>query len=71
MANTTLHIHLNGKETTFPEGSTLADIIHHHQLDSREVALCVNDHIIPRSQYNATAIAAGDIVELVHFIGGG
>lgn len=71
MANTTLEIHLNGAPAHIGKGSNLADIIAQHQLDITKVALCVNDAIVPRSQYAQTPLAAGDQVEIVQFIGGG
>ena len=40
-------------------------------LDTRKVAVERNLEIVPRSLYLATALAAGDRIEIVHFIGGG
>jgi len=35
------------------------------------VAIERNHEILPRAQWQATAIAAGDCFEIVHFVGGG
>ncbi len=41
------------------------------ELDARKVAIERNLEIVPRSLYAATALADGDRIEIVHFIGGG
>ena len=40
-------------------------------LDGRKVAVERNEAIVPRSAYDTTVLAAGDSLEIVHFIGGG
>jgi thiamine biosynthesis protein ThiS len=40
-------------------------------LDQRKVAIERNLAIVPRSAYASTALADGDRIEIVHFIGGG
>jgi thiamine biosynthesis protein ThiS len=40
-------------------------------LDRRKVAVERNLAIVPRSAYADTALADGDRIEIVHFIGGG
>ncbi len=40
-------------------------------LDARKVAIERNLEIVPRSLFAATALADGDRIEIVHFIGGG
>jgi sulfur carrier protein len=41
------------------------------KLDARKVAIERNLEIVPRSLFAATALADGDRIEIVHFIGGG
>ncbi len=48
-----------------------ADLLARIGLDTRKVAVERNLEIVPRSAYAATALAAGDRLEIVHFIGGG
>jgi thiamine biosynthesis protein ThiS len=40
-------------------------------LDPRKVAVERNLEIVPKSQFEATALSEGDRIEIVHFIGGG
>ena len=49
----------------------MADLLRAIGLDTRKVAVERNLEIVPRSTYDATALAPGDRLEIVHFIGGG
>jgi thiamine biosynthesis protein ThiS len=40
-------------------------------LDARKVAVERNREIVPRSAHAATLLGEGDVIEIVHFIGGG
>ena len=62
---------LNGEERAFPGLSTIAALVAELGLDGRKVAVERNLEIVPRSAYQTTAIADGDRIEIVHFIGGG
>jgi sulfur carrier protein len=62
---------LNGEERYFPGLTTVAALVEALGLDRRKVAVERNLEIVPRSAYQATAVADGDRIEIVHFIGGG
>jgi len=62
---------VNGEAREVPVASTVADLLALIGLDTRKVAVERNLEIVPRSVYGATALAAGDQLEIVHFIGGG
>jgi len=62
---------VNGEERAFGEVNNLAALIAHLGLDARKVAVEQNLRIVPRSILAATALAEGDRIEIVHFIGGG
>lgn len=64
-------ISLNGEPRTVPPGHTVAALLSALGLDPRKVAVERNEAIVSRSQYDATALDAGDQIEIVHFIGGG
>ena len=40
-------------------------------IDPRKVAVEYNGEILPKAEYGATALADGDKIEIVHFVGGG
>jgi thiamine biosynthesis protein ThiS len=62
---------LNGEERDFPGLTTIAALVEALGLDRRKVAVERNLEIVPRSAYQVTAVADGDRIEIVHFIGGG
>jgi thiamine biosynthesis protein ThiS len=51
--------------------SSVAALVAELGLDARKVAVERNLEIVPRSAYGQTALADGDRIEIVHFIGGG
>ena len=67
----TLTITVNGETRRFARTTTVAGLLAAIGLDTRKVAVERNEAIVPRSTYAATALADGDALEIVHFIGGG
>jgi sulfur carrier protein len=70
-AATTISVSVNGEARELPAPITVAELLARIGLDTRKVAVERNMEIVPRSTYAATALAAGDALEIVHFIGGG
>jgi thiamine biosynthesis protein ThiS len=68
---TELEIMLNGEPRRVPGPATAADLLRHLGLDPRTVVVELNRQIVRRPQLGDTALADGDAVELVHFVGGG
>ena len=62
---------INGEERAFGALSNVAALVAELGLDARKVAVERNLESGPRSAYLQTAIADGDRIEIVHFIGGG
>ena len=62
---------LNGEERDVADVVTIADLVAALGLDARKVAVERNLEIAPRSTYGDTALADGDRIEIVTFIGGG
>ncbi|SFK59860.1 sulfur carrier protein ThiS [Caulobacter sp. UNC279MFTsu5.1] len=62
---------LNGEERDVAGISSIADLVAALGLDARKVAVERNLEIAPRSTYADTALAEGDRIEIVTFIGGG
>ena len=67
----TISIMVNGEARQVAVAASLADLLAQLGLDTRKVAVERNLEIVPLSSYAATALAAGDQLEIVHFIGGG
>jgi len=68
---TELEILLNGEPRRVPGPATAADLLRHLGLDARTVVVELNRQIVRRPHLGDTALADGDAVELVHFVGGG
>jgi thiamine biosynthesis protein ThiS len=62
---------INGEGRSFEEALDVAGLIARLRLDARKVAVERNLAIVPRSAYAATALADGDRIEIVAFVGGG
>ena len=62
---------VNGEERGFDQAADIAGLIAQLGLDARKVAVERNLAIVPRPLWPATALADGDRIEIVHFVGGG
>lgn len=67
----TATILVNGEARVLDEPLSLSALVERLGLDTRKVAIECNAAIVPRSLYAQTWLAAGDQLEIVHFIGGG
>jgi len=66
-----LAVTVNGESRPVAEGTTLRGLLEELDLDPRAVVVEHNRRIVRRDGLAATALAAGDVIELVHFVGGG
>ena len=62
---------LNGDQRRFTTGASVADLVRDIGLDPAKVAVERNLEIVPRSMLADVALADGDVLEIVHFVGGG
>lgn len=65
-----LRIQVNGDPREV-YATTVTELVEELALDPRKVAVERNLEIVPRSLYAVTALAEGDRIELVQFVGGG
>lgn len=65
-----MRIQVNGEHREV-EAATILALVEELGLDVRKVAVERNLQIVPRSLHGSTALADGDRVELVQFVGGG
>ncbi|MDH3605072.1 MAG: sulfur carrier protein ThiS [Candidatus Tectomicrobia bacterium] len=67
-----MEVHINGESRTIPEGSTVRSLLEGLGIAEREgTAVAVNMEVVPRGAHVATALQAGDRVEIVQAVGGG
>jgi len=70
--NVVLSLVVNGSvHTCRATNATVADLIRELALEGKRVAVERNGEIVPRSRHTATALAAGDRIEVVAAVGGG
>ena len=66
-----MQVTLNGESRHVRDGISVAELINELSLNGRRLAVELNCAVLPRTNYEETALAAGDVIEIVHFIGGG
>ena len=62
---------INGEARDFNPPVTLAGLVAQLDMKADRVAVELNRSIVPREQWQATNLAEGDRLEIVHFVGGG
>ena len=65
-----MNLTVNGDTLTL-DGNTITDLVAQLGLTGRRLAVEVNREIIPKSLHGDVALNEGDVVEIVHAIGGG
>lgn len=66
-----MNIKLNGESAEFDAEISVSDLIKAKKLDTDGVVVELNMDIIRKNQRDATIIKEGDVVEILHFVGGG
>ena len=62
---------LNGKPREVASDQTVAGLLEELDLRERLVVVERNGSIVNRTDFPTTLLAAGDVLEIVHFVGGG
>ena len=64
-------IQLNGKKVTITSNYSILDLLKKYKLANKKVAIEHNGIIVPKTSYKKKYLKNNDLVEIVHFIGGG
>jgi len=62
---------INGEVREVPDGLSLAGLLLHLELTQGLVAIERNGEVVPRSEHASVFVQAGDVLEIVQFVGGG
>ncbi len=62
---------VNGESRLLPAGTSVEALVRGLGRDPRTVAVEYNGEILARDRYGSTRLAAGDRLEIVHFVQGG
>jgi sulfur carrier protein len=65
-----MQLTINGKQEDVPDGLSVRALLDHLGLTG-PVAVELNREIVPRAEHAARPVEGGDVVEIVHFVGGG
>ena len=71
LSSSELALTVNGEPRRIAPGATIAALVAQLGLDPRKVAVERNGVIVPRSTLPTAVLGAGDVLEIVHFVGGG
>jgi thiamine biosynthesis protein ThiS len=66
-----IKIKINGKIISIVEGLSLSRIIKDFKIPLNKVAIELNKEIVDKKRINKIKIKDKDMIEIVHFIGGG
>ncbi len=66
-----MKITVNGKEREVEHGTTIAALVETLGLRTDRIATEHNLKVVPKAHYAETALADGDKLEIVTFVGGG
>lgn len=66
-----IRITVNGEERDYVAGRTIADLLGELGLHPRLVVVEHNREILDRATFDVVRVRAGDVLEVVHFVGGG
>jgi sulfur carrier protein len=66
-----MQLTVNGEALSVPNGLTVSTLLIHLNLTDGPVAVERNREVVPRADHPTTPLSDGDVLELVHFVGGG
>lgn len=68
---TVIDVELNGTRRSVPDGMTVVGLLEFLELRPELVVVERNREILTRDRYAEVPVRDGDVLELVHFVGGG
>jgi sulfur carrier protein len=66
-----MEVTVNGSPREVPDGLTVRTLVEHLGMSDGPVAVEINRAIVPRARHSEHPVAPGDVIEIVHFVGGG
>jgi sulfur carrier protein len=66
-----MHLTVNGEQRSVPDGLTVRGLIEYLGLTEGPVAVERNRAIVPRAEHPNQRLEDNDVLEIVHFVGGG
>jgi thiamine biosynthesis protein ThiS len=66
-----LKLTINGEDREILQSQNLEDLIRELDIQAPNIAMALNQQVVPRSKYASTPIQENDQIEIVHAVGGG
>jgi sulfur carrier protein len=66
-----MKVKINGEQKEITEGVSVAALLDELQIRPGRVVVELNRDIVSREAHGSTALKEGDVIEIVHFVGGG
>ena len=66
-----MKIHINGEEKEIVDGLNIAALLDELEIRPGRVVVELNRTIISREAQQSASLKEGDVLEIVHFVGGG
>ena len=67
-----MYLIVNGKRyDNLEDDLTMRELLDHMKLPAKKIAIERNREIVSKSTYDSVSLNDGDIIEIIHFIGGG
>lgn len=66
-----MHLTVNGEPHDVPDGLSVRQLVERLGLTDGPVAVERNREVVPRAEHATTQLFDGDVLEIVHFVGGG
>lgn len=64
-------IKINGKECNDAQGKTMMTYLKENNFNTKLIAVELNGNILSKKEYDTYIINDEDVIEIVHFVGGG
>ena len=71
MSADTIRVRVNGEDREIPSGLSVHALLESFDLKPEMIVVERNRETLTRDDYPTAAVAEGDVLELVHFVGGG
>ncbi len=66
-----MHITFNGNRLEIAENTTVLQVLTQQNLNADKVVVERNENIVPAQDFASTILETEDILEVLHFVGGG
>ena len=66
-----MQVIFNGESQDIDDKTSIADILERFKIERRQVAVEVNQEIVPRDELDGYVLHEGDRIEVVTLVGGG